>query len=218
LGVEFFFSETHYMFHKSFLDILRGTDPLCKYDLSEFDSIDFDLLPRTSNGIIKIAPILLRRIKREQELIETDKDYYIGKDLSTGTIYMCFRDLMMIDIDIAKTEIDANDILSKFEKSDKCFRIFKSTNGYHAFCISERFDYRKPETLDFMLEYNSDFYYIVYCYIRGFSVRLNKKFFEKTDKLYVDMGLFGNTEVINLELNKLVDKHISYISDTININ
>lgn len=215
------------LFHHSFLKILRGEDPLehiSKNLTKDFKSINFDVLPKTTITIKQIAPILLDSIKCDQELLKSTDDYYVARDISTNVIYICFKELLMIDIDQQKNSqtFTDNSILDHFNFPDKCFHIFKSNNGYHVFCISQPFIYRNEETSQFMLDNFCDFYYCVFSYIRGFSVRLNKKFNEyEVSQLYIDLGVTGNKESIDPRLQTLVHKHISLVNkykDTLNIN
>ena len=202
------------MFHHTFLKILKGEDPLENNVMKEFQNINFDVLPKTAETIVKIAPFMLKAIKKQQELIETTENYYVACDIPTNTYYMCYKNVLMLDID-KKTNPDLTDafISNYFSKlQDYCFRIYKSQGGYHVFCVSQPFDYRDYDTVKFMLDHKADFYYTVYCYIRGFSVRLNKKFYENdTTPLYIDLGLFGNEALLHKNMDKLVNVHIKYI-------
>jgi hypothetical protein len=88
------------------------------------------------------------------------------------------------------------------------FKIYKTNKGYHAFCISKLFEYRNKDTLEFMLKFKDlglDMDYIRFCYIRGFCVRLNKKFnqTEENYKLYK----VTKPELIDKKLEELVDIH-----------
>jgi len=202
------------MFHKSFLGILRGEDALDKvYNKlisSGVTGMNFDLLPKTAETIEKAAPFLLQSMKKEQELIETNKEYYVARDISTNTYYICYKDILMLDIDTSKSDDDMNDILSRLQKEEnKCFSVYKSTNGYHIFCVSHRFNYRDTTTIEFMLKYSCDFYYTAYAYIRGYSVRLNRKFTENMlNKMYTFVGYVGDEKTMDKSIDKLVRKHL----------
>jgi hypothetical protein len=200
------------MFHKSFLCILRGEDALDKLYHQLTDSgvsaMNFDLLEKNADTIERAAPFLLQSIKREQELIETKKDYYVARDVLTNTYYICYKDVLMLDID----RNDVIDIQSRLEREqDKCFSVYKSRNGYHIFCLSHRFKYRDRQTTEFLLKYDCDFYYTAYAYIRGFSVRLNRKFTEnENDEMYSFVGYIGDRSKTDKALQKLVDKHLQF--------
>jgi hypothetical protein len=195
------------MFNKSFLTILNSEDILEEM----FDpKLDTNKIKKDLEGVIKIAPKLMQNMKKPQQLIETTEDYYLAFDIFSDYNYICFKELMMIDIDIKKYFITDNFIKSNFSSySDYCFSIYKSKNGYHVFCISKRFNYRSKEFILFMLENLCDYYYCVFSYIRGCSVRLSKKEGE-TGTLYTHLGIFGNTELIDKKLLDLVELHYSF--------
>ena len=202
------------MFHNTFLKILRGEDELeVIYNKVQklCAVIDYNLLEKTPEMAVKLAPIMMQNMKKDQTLIHTDENYYVARDISTNTYYMCYKNILMIDIDMDKIKEtqNLNQILQHFSGKDECFKIYESRNGYHVFCISRTFHYRDPKTIEFMLNNYCDFYYSIHAYIRGFSVRLNKKFNEKKS-LYTCHGLVGNIEKRNTELEKLVDLHIKY--------
>ena len=192
------------LFHHSFLNILKGKDPLetQKYEYTRIFSVDV-------NDIIDTASYYLQGVKRQQYLIETDNNYYIARDLKTNTVYMCYKNVMMLDFDT----IDDVKFLS--DEIEKSFKIYKTNRGYHAFCVSEIFDYRNKETVEYMLKYKDlglDTTYIRYCYIRGFCVRLNKKFNETNKDNYTYVTT-TNPELVDKNLNDLVDLHILKCKD-----
>lgn len=188
------------MFSTSFLHILQGKDDLeeIQVDTSKISKTDLE-------SIIHTMPYFLQGIKREQFLIETTPDYYISRDSKTNTVYMCFKEILMLDFDnTTETQLE---ILDKLPMS---FKIYSTTKGFHAFCISKKFQYRNVDTIEFMLQFKDfgvDIDYIRFCYLRGFCVRLNKKFEQKSEnyKLYK----ITNKNLINSELEKLVDLHFS---------
>lgn len=209
--------EQPYEFHTTFIDILIGLDPLDE----KFKKIEklnykfnYDILPKTFDSITKIAPILMQSIKKEQELIETAKDYYIARDILDNTIYACFKELMMIDIDVYRNsdpwhKMDDVKVVEHFSKiQDKSFMIYKSLNGYHVFCTSHKVEYyRSEENVEFMLKNYCDYYYCIFSYIRGYCVRLNKKFHENSESSYSLLASVGKEEIINTDLVNLVEMH-----------
>jgi hypothetical protein len=211
------------MFHRTFLSLVSGEDPLEVEIGPEVKNVNFDMLPRNVDTIHRLAPIFLKSMKREQELLKTHSDYYVARDLSTNVIYVCFRDLLMVDIDRQKVSgeiMTDQTILERFDVLDKCFHVFKTRNGYHIFCISQAWVYRDNTTMQFMMDNFCDFYYCVFSYIRGFSVRLNRKFSENLP-LYTDLGLTGNTSLVEPRLESLVSKHIKLVDkykSTLNLN
>ncbi|NBO99450.1 MAG: hypothetical protein EBU90_04885 [Proteobacteria bacterium] len=209
-------NNTSELFHHSFLSILRETDPLferCKQleqTNTQLFNTNFDMLPKTAESVIEIAPLLLRKVKRAQTLIDSTADYYVASDNATSTVYMCYRDVLMIDIDLKHQELEAAEVLDYFDNiPNYAFKIFQSARGFHVFCISQRFHYRDPLVIQFMLSHFADFYYTVYAYIRGFSVRLNPKFNDGTDRpIYQELGTVGDRELIDKDVLALVDRHI----------
>jgi hypothetical protein len=185
------------------LNILRGTDPLQNNHINTH--FDFNVLPQTPQTIAKIAPFVTNKLRKEQQLIETHDTFYVARDTCTNTVYMCFKNLMMLDID----EV-GDGPLSRLSASPEKFVVFQSNRGLHAFCVSKAFEYRNLETIQFMIDHGADFYYTAFCYVRGFCVRLNKKMSEPAEKpMYVLLGYFGNGNVVQ-ELESLVDKHVEY--------
>lgn len=202
------------MFSTSFLHILQGKDPLeeklIKVDTRKIGETDLE-------SIIHTMPYFLQGIKREQFLIETTPDYYISRDSKTNTVYMCFKEILMLDFDNT-TEIQLN----LLETLPLAFKIYHTSKGYHAFCISKKYEYRSKETLEFMLQFKDsgvDIDYIRFCYLRGFCVRLNKKFEQKGENY--TLYKVTKSELINPELEKLVDLHFKKCKDyknDLNIN
>jgi hypothetical protein len=194
-------------FNKSFLDILQGNDSLdVIYNDCISNGIDgkfnYDLLPKTVDNAIKLAPFLLQNMKKQQVLIETTPDYYIAQDTVDNTIYICYKNLMVIDIDDK-----LKNVVNHFSLKKESFSIFSSRNGYHVFCISKKVDYRDKETISFMIDNFCDFYYSIHTYIRGFCVRLNKKFDEDENGLpYQFVKLIDNGN-IDPHLLDLTNKH-----------
>lgn len=196
-------------FSTSFLRILQGKDPLeqdlIKVDTRKINETDID-------SIIHTMPYFLQGIKREQFLIETTPDYYISRDSKTNTVYMCFKNILMLDFDNTTEEQ-----LEILESLPLAFKIYRTSKGYHAFCISKKFDYRSKETVEFMLKFKNfgvDIDYIRFCYLRGFCVRLNKKFEQKGENY--TLHKVTKSELINQELEKLVDLHFKKCKDYLN--
>lgn len=211
--------DSRQLFHRSFMDILQGKDPLetiynnLKRMSPEMLNLDYNILPKTPETVIRIAPLLLSKIKRPQILIDSTPDYYVAKDTQTNTIYMCYRDVLMIDIDLKHNpNVTQSDITQHFSNiQGYCFKVYKSERGYHVFCLNKRFEYRDIETVKFMIDNQSDFYYCVYSYIRGFSVRLNPKFKDQVGKcIYTLVDTVGDVNLIDEFISKLVDKHVEY--------
>jgi len=210
-------------FHVTFLDILFGRDPLdTRYnDIKEYVNFkfNFNLLPKCSDTVEQIAPYLLQSMKKEQELIDTTKDYYIARDLIDNTIYICFKELMVIDIDVDETSTfnSIDKIIKHFsEIPNSSFRIYGRKDeennfcAYHVFCTDKKVVYRDKNSIQFMITNFCDFYYTVHSYIRGFCVRLNNKFKTANEYEYICTIINGQEEE-DQDLVKLVKLHESLI-------
>lgn len=192
-------------FNTSFLNILRGLDPL---DKEYNDWLMYDLSDHSVDGILKSAPYFLQGVKRPQYLIKTSLDYYVARDTKTNTVYMCYKNIMMLDFD--KNDLTIDSLLDNLPK-DMSFMIYKTERGYHAFCVSRKFEYRTRETVEFMHNYKDlgiDIDYIRFCYIRGFSVRLNKKFNGENKDNYKYITT-TNEQLVDNDLKNLVELHIT---------
>jgi hypothetical protein len=214
-------------FHTTFLNILDNKDPIKEID--ENDIIISDSLLNTSDDIINNAGYFIKGIKRPQELLNTNINYYIARDSLTNTVYICFKNLLMIDIDLHKinnTEITDEYIINYFSKKKESFRIFKSINGYHVFCTSKKFKYRSKESLEFMLNNMCDKYYCMYSYLRGYCVRLNKKFneeyqcLEKNTKIYKLLAIINKNNELPEQKKKLqlIDMLLHKYNNEYNLN
>ncbi len=171
--------------------------------------------------VLMIAPVLLPRIIKPQQLIQDDPDYYIAIDQVTNTYYVCYRTLMMIDVDWYKddneTSIDDRQKLTIQKIKDYCadnpqlcFRLYSSQGGLHAFLTSQESHYRDPLAIQMMLDLTTDFYYVVHCYLRGWSVRLNKKKVDMKDELYQYIDTVGSGQEIQHLVN-LTQLHINLV-------
>jgi hypothetical protein len=128
-------------FHHTFLNILKDTSSSPPNVYSDFN---FNILPKNFNTIQKITPFLINKIKKEQELLDTNENYYIARDTIDNTIYICYKSLLMLDID--NPEFDLSHL-----PLNMSFDIYKTQNGYHVFCISQEFDYHTQEAMEFII-------------------------------------------------------------------
>jgi hypothetical protein len=212
-------------FHTTFLNILENKDPI--KDLGNpHDKIDIEC----AHDIINNAGYFLDGIKRPQELLNTNIHYYVARDMTTNTVYICFRNLLMIDIDINKIDaehrhnITDDYIINHFQQRKESFRIYKSINGYHIFCTSKKFKYRDLTSIEFMLNNMCDKYYCLYSYLRGFCVRLNRKFDEISSdpnyKIYKLIAVINEKNELPEQKKKLqlVDRLIQKYKKDYNLN
>lgn len=206
-------------FYQSFLDILnhKDHDPEVKQLANGvFREMLLAEHGKTVEMIKAMAPSLAEAIRKPQRLLHDDEDYYIAIDNMTDTYYVCYRQLLMIDIDFYKDISTPESIIQVF--TDYCakhpglkFKLYKSRNGIHGFLVSQFSDYKDENILALQLDLQSDFYYVVYSYLRGWSVRLNKKATDTKDELYEFLCDVGDG-VANEHLLKLVNLHLELVN------
>jgi sugar-specific transcriptional regulator TrmB len=208
------------LFHKTFLNILENKDVLItdaeqeKYNLEIINENDV----KSYDDVINMARHFIHGVKRQQYLIKTSNDYYIAKDQITNTIYICYKNVLTIDIDNQDLDIDI--IKKKLSSFPETFRIYKSKRGYHIYCTSKLFDYRSKESVDFMLDNFCDPYYCIYSYIRGYCTRLNNKFDSEKEQLYEYIDKVGRADEVEriLYLVNLMERYSKKYKDEINLN
>ena len=156
-------------------------------------------------------------LNKPQRVLHDDDEYYVGIDLYTGTYYVCYKQLLMVDIDYYKGDIETDEIeiINNFkalcqQQPDFLFRLYRSRNGIHGFLVSTRMNYRNNEIISLILNLGSDFYYTVYSYLRGWSVRLNRKTTDTSDQLYTYICDIG-TGTLDPLLDKLTNLHINLV-------
>jgi hypothetical protein len=221
------------MFYRTFQDLINGVQddesPRKKsHDVREILGEIDQKKTKTVDDVIRVIPHVKKLMAKPQRLLHDHSDYYVAVDLNTNTYYVCYRMLMMIDIDFYKEQekitVDDPNNKTKSDKREKeligkiedyalakdlRFRIFRSRNGIHAFLISREADYQYALDLKLMLDLDCDFYYTVYSHLRGWSVRLNRKIKEQqiSYKYLCDVGDVDSLD----KLERLVDLHINLI-------
>lgn len=185
------------------------SDPRFRNMILKDNIPSFEIIQLFSQGV-------KHTMRKPQRVLHDDEDYYIAIDLNTNTYYVCYKNLLMVDIDFYKKEGDltTEDIIKLFQKYCKNkpyrFKLYSSRNGIHAFLISQKCNYKQKEDIQIMLDLESDFYYTVYAYLRGWSVRLNKKRDDMEDVLYKYICDVGDAEE-DEHLVKLVNLHINLV-------
>jgi hypothetical protein len=158
------------------------------------NKITFELVKILSAGYIDY-------ISKPQRCFITTENEYLAVDMNTNLHYICFKNIMMIDID--NNDIDTphkiNSLMNKYNDS---YMLFKTTNGYHLFITNRYANHNDESTINYMIDFNCDINYIICTYLRGFCVRLNKKNNEEPDNLYT-LVLSFNEQNSNKEI---VDK------------
>lgn len=133
------------------IDLLTNTYYAC---FKELIMIDIDSYRDTPNlPIEKMLPHCLCQIESTMTITSSTPE----KRTARWTRFNCGRDA---------------------QERDKCtlrYRIFKSGGGFHAFVISHRLSFRDPMAVQLMCESMGDYFYILFSYLRGCCVRLNRK-------------------------------------------
>ena len=167
--------------------------------------------------ISKLKDIMRSLIIRPQRLLTDNIFFYIGCDMITNTYYICYKELMMIDIDFYKDDKDKSeslkleDIINIFMKDiednpNNCWSLYKTRGGIHAFLLSKKMNYNLKETCEYMLKLGCDFNYVIYTHLRGWSVRLNRK--EKEEKMKNELLCqLGNPQNIDKNLERQLNLH-----------
>lgn len=173
--------------------------------------------------IENLAPYLRGKMLRPQELCYDNPNWYVAIDNITSTAYICYKKLVMIDIDLYKQDKlkTTDDIVNFFvdytkDKPHLKFWLYKSQGGVHGFLVSEEGKYQDEKYIQMMLDFDCDFFYIVFSYLRGWSVRLNKKQKEQDDNIYQFIDKIGDGEEIE-ELCNMVKLHINLIPTFVNL-
>tara|TARA_B100001029_G_C14983409_1_gene407451 strand:+ start:264 stop:923 length:660 start_codon:yes stop_codon:yes gene_type:complete len=185
-------------FYKSFInDIINkpklNIDKI--YLTKNFTNFIIGKFGYTRKSVEILKEILIHLIVKPQRLVVDHEKYYIAMDLYTTTLYMCYKDICMIDID----EKDYNYEEIRTNMPELSYIVYETRKGYHIFLTNKYYNYKDNDTIDLMIKLGADFYNIVFCNLRGFSVRLNKKTTDKDD-IYTYIGRYGKglTEIENL--------------------
>lgn len=161
----------------------------------------YDYWDNVDPSIFKPLKISFKNLTYIKET-ETD-DYIIGKQIHSDNSVLkiiCFKKLMILDYDkIELAEIE--EILNK--NTNYTFLIYQTFGGYHAYCISDEFDYTKQETLQLMFDMKCDRFYINFTRYVGFVTRLQKKNDREEEYIEKFVKQIG-TKKINQKLLNLV--------------
>src|SRR5579863_8787164 len=216
-----------YKFYQSYVDLLRLDYEFRKNGIPEFDNklrhskfreFVVGKCGKSYKTIVKIAPIMRMGMLRPQRLLLDSDNYYLACDMITNTYYLCYKYLMMIDIDFYKqseTPESGAEVIQKFqndirENPQNCWRLYRTKGGIHAFLTSKEAMYSSKESIEVMLKFQGDFNYVIYSYLRGWCVRLNRK--QQEEKVVHDhIETIGNSSLEIPELVKLVELHLRFI-------
>jgi len=158
---------------------------------------------------------LTQYLTKPQRIIIDLLYYYVACDTYTRTYYICFKNLLMCDIDFYKDEsgnaVNTQEIIDYATNyaltHNLTFRVYSSRNGFHLFLTSKQMDYKSEESFTIMTDMKTDFYYILYSKIRGWCVRLNRKDKDTNPTLYTYVTTIGNAPEDAI-LVELVDLHL----------
>jgi hypothetical protein len=147
-------------------------------------------------------------------------DYMILEQFSNDNIkeldLVLFNNILICDWD----HIELNEIkqlLLKFPELS--FRIYKTNKGYHGYCTNKLFDHYQFSTHQLMYKLQCDPWYISFCKLYGFIVRISPKLNRVDDIIEKYIETFPNTfrdnsSIIDLIHNK--DLLITTTTNTIN--
>lgn len=204
-------------FYKSFDKYNKN---VCKDFINTTRPIDYVTYPKTVETIDTLRNTFEKLITKPQELIVDNHLYYIARDVYTNTIYICYKNVLVLDIDTYKEGIQDTDVLQMLNDSSYAFKVYKTSNGFHAFCVSDNFDYTDNATIELMIKMKCDFFYAFYCNLRGFCVRLNRKMNEyfymmslpersEAPPIYTYLGTYGKGKVRS-DIEQLVEIHMEF--------
>jgi hypothetical protein len=229
-------------FYRSFIDLydIMDDENEIQNDISFLASNKSNKDKLTVDGIKTAAVSLTKSVLKSQRLLKDDPLYYIAVDILTNTYYICYKNLLMIDIDLYKytcgqdynNRKDMSDIekiddildrLTFFACRDRLvFEIYRSGGGLHIFISSKPFEHDSDETTQLMLDLQCDYFYIVYSRIRSCSVRLNRKAMEdKVDYTYLQTihhPLDDPHKIRDPELMSLIKLHLELVNVYSNVD
>lgn len=155
-------------------------------------------------------------IQKPQRCLYDELDWYLAIDTYTSTFYVCYRDLMMVDIDYGKgnTYETSEEVLAMLRTyaeahTEVLMDVYASGKGVHVFLLHRNYDYHRDSDLQVMLDMGCDFYYTIYTSLRGWSVRVNAKVGE-TQPIYRSLGRIGTGTPIP-QLESLVKLHLNFL-------
>ena len=171
---------------------------------------------RTIESLHLLRESLAITIQKPQRCLYDEMDWYLAIDTYTSTFYVCYRDLMMVDIDYGKgnTYKTGDDVLAMLRTyaeahPEVLMDVYASGKGVHVFLLHRPHDYHSDADLQVMLDMGCDFYYTIYTSLRGWSVRVNAKVGE-THPIYTSLGHIGTGKSIG-QLECLVKLHMNFL-------
>ena len=183
---------------------------------SKFRKFIITQLGATLETLYLLRDSLAVTVQKPQRCLYADTDWYLAVDTYTSTYYVCYQQLLMVDIDYGKGNqyLTVDPILAKLREyaklhPDLLLEVYASGKGVHVFVISQPHNYQCDASLTLMLELGCDFYYAIYASIRGWSVRVNAKLGE-TAPIYTKITRIGTGQPDD-HLVKLVQLHLNFL-------
>lgn len=242
-----------YLFYRSYVDLLdqdytyRKELSLTEFEkalrFTKFRNFFLQQTGHTFSSILRMENIMRSGMLRPQRLLVDNNNFYVGCDMLTNTYYICYRSLMMIDIDFYKdidgktlntegpkntegseditegtknTKGTEEQIIELFKQDTETnpsrgWRLYRSRGGIHAFLTTSSIVYHSQEACEIMLKLKCDFNYVIYSYLRGWCVRLNKKKLEDEVNYTYICDSIGSTGKPLSENIKLIDLHLNLV-------
>jgi len=158
-------------------------------------------------------------INKPQKLVKDDGEYYVAVDMRTNTKYICFKDMCTLDFDVSeykyKTKAEILEYLDNHPLlQDIPYMRVETRNGYHVYLMDKPRPHNSIDTMDLLLQFDSDIFYKFYCYLRGYSIRLNKKEANE-DNLFTTIVLVNKKkQKIDRKLRYLFHKQVEHVDNT----
>lgn len=168
-------------FYREFCRLIEDHDELDEETTRNMRRSDYrKLLADNANlDLVKeLAKYLKPALRKPQQPLILADNYYSAIDMATNTYYICFRRLLMVDIDnykLSNFSLGSLPHTAEGLEGNLRYRVYTSRNGYHAFLISHEVDHQSDVAISLALAAGSDLFYVVYSHLRGCSVRLNRK-------------------------------------------
>lgn len=120
--------------------------------------------------------------------------------LSNYIYYIKFYELLILDFD----HISYEEVLKRLSPLKKLlFRIYKTFNGYHAFCISDKISYNSEEAVSIARIAECDPWYIIYFKYHAYCIRISAKHNRIEENVHTFVTDYGEGK-LNKDLGKLI--------------
>ena len=214
------------LFYQTFLDILNEDDQLDEAKQSQICTVGFTNTLKEVNStggltydlVKEMAPYFKRMLRKPQHLLADNEDYYVAEDEILSYYYVCYRWLLMLDLDWSQLSpedrqnqlhITLGALPQVIEDRSTLYQVYSSRNGYHIFLVSHKMELGSREAIELMLHARSDPYYTILSYLRGWSVRISRKHNEPPcPRLYEYVCSYGLPDSILPECQTALNVHL----------